>query len=87
MSKNVDFELNLPGLNELMKSGEMQAILKQAGASIKARAGKDFETQTRVLSFVAIQNVWPTTKDAYFSNLKKNTLVKAAGSIGLSMRG
>ena len=42
----VDFELNLPGLNELMKSGEMQGILKQAGEATAGVAGEGFETET-----------------------------------------
>ena len=32
---NIKFELNLPGLNELMKSPEMQAALDAAGAQVK----------------------------------------------------
>ena len=82
----VDFELNLPGLNELMKSGEMQGILKQAGEATAGVAGDGFETETRVLTFAAIQNVYPVTRDAYFKNLEENTLGVALGASGLRMK-
>ena len=82
----VDFELNLPGLNELMKSAEMQSVLKQAGSSIVSAAGGDYDTQTYVLNFGAVQNVWPASREAAIDNAKHNTLVKATGAAGLRMK-
>ena len=82
----VDFELDLAGLNELMKSAEMQSVLKQAGSSIVSAAGGDYNTQTYVLNFVAVQNVWPASREAAIDNARHNTLVKAAGSSGLKMK-
>lgn len=87
---NVDFELDLAGLNELMKSSEMQAALKEAGGAVANVAsgayGEEYGTETRVLSFVAIQNVYPATKAAAIDNYRHNTLVTAAGATGLTMQ-
>lgn len=85
MSNKVKFELNLPGLNELMKSGEMQSILDAAGSSVAASAGSGYGHRTHVASFVAICNVYPETKEAAKKNYEDNTLVKALGSAGLGM--
>lgn len=82
---NVDFELNLAGLNELMKSAEMQSVLKQAGNAAVAIAGADYGTETRVLTFSAIQNVFPNSKEAAKDNALHNTCVKAVGATGLKM--
>lgn len=73
MSK-VEFKLNLAGLNELMKSGEMQSILNRAAAAIAARAGggDGYAVESaHPISFVAIASVRGSNKD--------NALEKAAG--------
>ena len=55
MSKNVRFVLNLPGLNALMKSGEMQSILNSAAGAIASNAGEGYEARpAKPISFVAI---------------------------------
>lgn len=82
----VDFELNLPGLNELMKSAEMQGVLKQAGGAVVAAAGGDYNTETYVLNFVAVQNVWPASKEAAIDNATNDTLGRAVGATGLKMK-
>lgn len=80
-----DFELNLPGLNELMKSAEMQAVLTQAGNAVASAAGSDYGVRTHVASFVAIANVYPNSAKAAKDNFENNTLVKSLGAAGLSM--
>ena len=84
---NVDFKLNLPGLNELMKSPEMQAALQDAGNAVSNVAGGDYGVRVHQASFVAIANVYPNTKRAAKDNYENNTLVKALGAVGLSMKG
>ena len=80
MSKNVEFKLNLPGLNELMKSGQMQSALNQAAAQIQGRAGAGYEVESaHPISFVAIASVYAATREAKKDNLKNNTLLKASG--------
>lgn len=85
MSKAVEFELNMPGLNELMKSAEMQAVTEAAGRSIAMAAGAGYATKTHVASFVAVTSVYPETEEANRDNLKNNTLLKATQSTGLRM--
>lgn len=82
MSK-VRFELNLKGLNELMKSNEMQKVLDMAGEQCANNAGDDYDYRTHVANYVAITNVYPTTKEAASEVYKNNSLVKALFSTGL----
>jgi len=86
MAKNVEFELNLPGLNELMKSSAMQSHLKQAGQAVASAAGEEYGRSTYVLNYVAVENIYPTSAKAAIDNSNHNTLIKALGSAGLSMK-
>ena len=73
----VKFKLNLKGLNELMKSEEMQSILEEKGKRVANNAGKEYASRVHLASFVAIANVYPDSKDAAKDNYKNNTLLKA----------
>lgn len=80
MSKDFEFKLNLPGLNELMKSSEMQAVLNEKAQSIAAAAGEGYEIESaHPIQFVAIASVRASTWAAKRDNLKNNTLLKAMG--------
>ena len=82
MSK--DFEFNLSGLNELMKSGEMCAILNEAAAKIAADVGEGYEIEyAHPISFVAIAAVRATTKEANNAAMQDNTLEIARGGARL----
>lgn len=83
---DVDFELNINGLRELMKSSEMQSALESAGQAVASNAGRDYGTRVHTASYVAICNVYPNSKEAATENYEENTLLKALGSSGLSMR-
>lgn len=84
MSKNVRFVLNLPGLNALMKSGEMQSILNSAANSIANSAGEGYEAvSAKPISFIAIASVRAATYKARRDNNRNNTLLKAQGSVKL----
>ena len=85
MSKNVEFELNLAGLNELMKSGEMEEHLRIAGQAVANAAGEGFGVRVWQHPFVAIANIYPDSKEAAKKNHEENALVKALGSVGLGM--
>lgn len=79
------FELNLPGLNALMKSPEMQAVLDKAGADMAGRAsdmaeGEPFRHKTKTLNWIAVTNVAPDSIEAAQANLDENILLKALGS-------
>jgi len=84
--KRVKFKLNLKGLNEIMKSEEMQAVLAEAGKQVAASAGNGYESDVHTASFVSIANVYPNTFMSAKRNWRENTLLKAIGSVGLSMQ-
>lgn len=80
MSKNTTFKLNLPGLNMLMKSGEMQSVLNSAASSIASAAGSGYEVESaHSIKFIAIASVRAADFKARLDNSKNNTLLKAAG--------
>lgn len=83
---SVEFELNLPGLNELMKSSEMKSILLAAGQNVAGSAGTGFSAEVHVANFVAISNVYPSSREAAKKNAKDNVLLKAVGGSGIPMR-
>lgn len=84
MAKNVEFKLNMKGLNELMKSQEMEAVLEKAGEEVAKKAGTNYGSRSHQASWVAICNVYPDSKEAANENYEHNTLLKALGSAGLS---
>ena len=85
MSK-VDFKLNLRGLNQLMKSPEMQAILAEKGARVAASANGSaqstrahYSTDTKTIKWIAVTTVRADNGAAVHDNLENNTLLKALG--------
>ncbi len=88
MSK-VKFKLNLPGLNELMKSPEMQAILTEHGSRVMSAANSnstdpdaEYSMGTKTLTWAAITQVRADNSAAMHENLEHNTLLKALGGGG-----
>lgn len=78
------FKLNLAGLNALMKSGPMQAVLNDAAAKIAATAGEGYEVESaHSIQFVAIAAVHTGDLRSRRDNSKNNTLLKSAGSVRL----
>ena len=78
----VKFELNLAGLNELMKSTEMAEVLNTAADQIAAKCGEGYEVErAHPISFVGIASVRADTIEAKIDNRKNNTILKAAGSV------
>ena len=82
---NIKFELNLPGLNELMKSPEMQAALDDAGAQVARIAGPDYEASPKTGRWIGFSNVYPNSQRAAHENYVDNTLIKALSASGLRM--
>lgn len=82
MSKkgNVKVVLNMAGLNEIMKSPEMQAHLQKAGERVAQKAGPGFEAHTHVADYTALCYVDPVTREAEKDNYENNTLLKAVSS-------
>ena len=80
MSEKTKFKLNLAGLNELMKSGEMQAVLNDAASKTAGAAGDGYEVEAaHPISFVAIASVRAATWAARKDCSENNTLLKALG--------
>lgn len=77
----VKFELNLKGLNELMKSQGMQSQLQAINASVLAKAGAGYESKVSIASYEAIGKVYPTDGKSAADNLQNNTLEKALGGL------
>ena len=85
---SVEIELNLEGINELMKSPQIQSALQSAGEAVAAAAsgmakGEPFEASTHLANWVAITNVWPASRKAAKANYDDNVLLKGVGSVGL----
>ena len=76
------FKLDLRGLNALMKSPEMQAVLNTAADRIRDVAGPGYEVETaHPINFVAIASVRTGDFKSRLDNSQNNTLLKAAGSV------
>lgn len=82
MSSDVEFELNVRGLNTIMKSDTMKAILNNAANQIAARAGDGYTTwPARSIGFIAIASARTGTWKARKDNNKRETLEKAVGGV------
>lgn len=80
---NVKFKLNLPGLNELMKSAPMQDALMNAGQAVANQASG--ATAGYTLRWIGVCNIFPDSAESAHDNFKNNTLMKALGAVGLKM--
>lgn len=74
------FVLNHAGVGHLLKSAEMQAVLKQHATEIMSRVGDGYEQDTFVGRNRANAMVTATSSKALKDNLDNNTLLKAVHS-------
>ena len=82
MSKDIEFKLDLKGLNALMKSPEMQAIEESALAQVVGQLGDGFEVETaHPIGFVAIGSVRAVTAQARLQQNKTKVIDKAFGGV------
>lgn len=77
MSK-VRFELNRAGVRALMRSPEMQAVLKARADTVKDRCGDGYEAYVAQTRAVAV--VETATPQAVDDNSAHNTLLKATST-------
>lgn len=83
MSSLVRFELNSAGVVELLKSSEMQAILRDYAGQVQNRCtagsapAEEFKTNVRVSGDRAKAKVYASTQRAKNSNRAHRTLQKA----------
>ena len=67
MSKNIEVELDIRGINELMKSEWMQEILNEQAEDVVnrgAQMGVTLGYRTHLGSFTAITNIYPDDKES-----------------------
>lgn len=76
MSK-VRIKLHSAGVRALLRSAEMQDILKEQAAAAAARCGSGYESRVGVAKKRAVADIYPATPDACRDNYKNNTLEKA----------
>lgn len=76
MSK-VDFKLNRKGVANLMKSENIQSVLRQHATKIRNRSGTGYEQDLHVGKNRANAQVWASSYEAKKDNLKNNTILKS----------
>ena len=74
MSK-MEFRLDREGVRALMRSPEMQTVLKARADSVKGRCGKYYDAYLATTRAVAW--VQTSTPEAFHDNSANNTLLKA----------
>lgn len=82
----VEFELDIEGLQELMKSSEMQQILNETATNVADKArmqtgNEDFGHDVRVASYVAIGTVFPQSETAARASYQDNVLEKSLSGL------
>ena len=88
--KNVRIELNLHGIRELLKSKEMQAVLRENVKQICHDAnnmavvdGAKYHYNVHVADYTALGGVATQNDASKEDNFENNTLLKALGKSGL----
>lgn len=76
MAKNL-FKLNRSGVSSLMKSTEMQELLKEKASAVKQRCGHGYSQDLYVGKNRANAMVFAETYEAKRDNKKNNTILKA----------
>lgn len=76
MAKN-KFKLNYAGIGQLLKSEEMQAVLKEKASGIKERCGDGYDQDVFVGKTRANAMVYAKSYKAKRDNSKNNTILKA----------
>lgn len=71
------FVLNSKGVQELLKSPEMQSILANYANQVADRAGDGYEARYHIGKKRAYANVYAETAEAKRDNMDNNTLLKS----------
>ena len=79
MSKQVKVELNSAGIQELLKSSEIQSTCMEQAKAVARRAGDGFAVDSYVGKTRVNAMVFADTAEANKRNLRENTLLKALG--------
>lgn len=79
MSKRVRVELVSSGVRELLRSKELADVCMDAAKGVAGRAGDGYAANLVIGPNRAVARVVADTREAYYKNLKDNTLLKAMG--------
>lgn len=69
--------LNGDGVRQLLKSSEVQKLLKDKATEIRDRCGDGYEQDVHIGENRANAMIWAETHKAKRDNLKNNTILKA----------
>lgn len=75
----IKVELNHAAVGELLKSSEMQELVKSYADEIAERAGEGYASDTYNAGSRVIASAYTETEEAMEDNLENNTLLKAMG--------
>ena len=75
----IKVELNHTAVGELLKSSEMQELVKSYADEIAKRAGEGYTSDTYNAGSRVIASAYTETEEAMEDNLENNTLLKAMG--------
>ena len=73
------FELNTAGVRELLHDANLSKACMEQAQQIASRAGEGFVVEARNYPNRAGAAVRPDSDEAFFRNLRENTLLKAVG--------
>ena len=75
----IKVELNHEAVGEMLKSSEMQELIKSYADDIAKRAGEGYASDTYNAGSRVIASAYTETEEAMEDNLENNTLLKAMG--------
>ena len=75
----INVELNHEAVGEMLKSSEMQELVKSYADDIAKRAGEGYTSDTYNAGSRVIASAYTETEEAMEDNLENNTLLKAMG--------
>lgn len=79
MSSKVKVELNREGVRELLRSSEMESLLKELADNARSRLGDGYETDTYTGKTRVNASIRAVTREARRENIETNSLLKSLG--------
>lgn len=73
----VQVKLNSAGVRALLKSSEMQSLLKEEAEGIRSRCGEGYAVDSYVAQTRVVASVYTDSFEAMHDNKRNNTLLKA----------
>lgn len=79
---DIEVKLNSAGVKALLKSGEMEAAVRQEAENIAQRAGEGYGTDVKMMKSRVIASAYTETFDAMRDEFENHTLEKAIRGAG-----